>query len=98
MEHRFWVVFSLGFFFFQCQSNQTDNFYEPFEANRLIALEFAAKDSACGTTHRLNNFLLNRAKITDVQNCLTAIRNTNCVNWNINDPTPARCRSITLQL
>lgn len=93
----YWLVFPF-LILANCILQNSDLFYEPGEANAKIIAEFALKDTSCGTSHRITNFLFSRAKATDVDGCIEAIRLKSCSNWNVPDPTPDRCKSINLNL
>ncbi len=101
VRQNFFLLLILFFnlpFCFSCNNTLSSSFYEPLEANVKIAQAFAIKDSACGSSHRITSFILGRAKITNVDACVKAIELLSCVQWNVNDPTPDRCKSINFKL
>lgn len=94
---RFCLTFQL-ILVCSCIQNQDDIYYSGSEANQKIFQSYAIKDASCGKNHVFTTVLFGKVKISDVNACIKSIEFTSCLDWQTNDPTPARCKSINYVL
>ena len=89
-----WIIYS--FLFFPILFCQNTNLYYSFvEGNIKILEAFSIKDSTCGTTHTVNQFLLGDSYKNDVDACVDAIYAIDCVKWKETNPTPRECIGVS---
>ena len=72
--------------------------YSPEEANTKILAAYASRDAECGTGHVLYLPVLFDANEGDVNNCVAQILATDCATWTRDDPTPAMCMGMQVDL
>ncbi len=90
---RLFILFFL-FSMMKCIQNKDDIFYSASEANSKVFQAYAIKDITCGKAHVVNTILIGRVKVSALEGCLKAIELVPCESWQVNDPTPIRCKSI----
>ena len=74
---------------------QNANLYYSFAEGNIKILEaYAIKDSTCGTSHIVNQFLLGDSYKNDVDACVDAIYAVDCIKWKETDPTPRECLGV----
>lgn len=84
----------MSLIFVNCIQNKDDIYYSASEANAKVFQAYAVKDITCGKSHLVTTIFLGRIKVSALDGCLKAIELVPCPNWQTNDPTPSRCRSI----
>jgi hypothetical protein len=80
--------------FFRCVEGKDDIFYSAAEANSKVFQAYTIKDVSCGKLHNVKTILIGRVKVSSLEGCLRAIELTPCEAWQVDDPTPQRCKSI----
>ncbi len=83
------LLISILVFLSYCQNS---NLYYSFEEGNYKVLEaFAVKDTSCGTSHTVTQFLLGNSNKNDVDACVDAILSIDCEKWKVSNPTPREC-------
>lgn len=86
----FYSIFASQFLF--CVDNNLNYSFE--EGNFKILRAYALKDSVCGTSHTVTQFLPTTSNKREVDACVDAIGALDCGRWSISNPTPIQCLGI----
>lgn len=82
----------------RCRDSTKDLFYTVSEGNLLVIQAYSLKDSVCGTSHTVTNIIPGKARKTELDMCVEAIKIKDCDSWKISDPTPQQCKGIAFRL
>ena len=91
---RFFNILIGVVFFFILFCQNANLYYSFVEGNIKILEAYAVKDSSCGTSHTVNQFLLGDSYKNDVDACVQAIYAVDCLKWKESDPTPRECLGV----
>lgn len=99
MKPKFIFLFAIvvSFLPYQCSSEDAQ-FTEAGDANQTVLSSYAAKDLECGTTSTLAIPVGVKVRTKDLAACIANIASTPCSTWISDDPLPAACLAMQVDL